>query len=183
MGTDKALLALDGSTLLQRTRRLLESVCGSVFVLGSREIYGSFGECLEDVFPECGPLGGIHAALLHSKTRLNLITAVDTPFLTEGFLKYLITRAAASSALVVTPRVAGRVQPLCSIYSREFLPIAEAALKAGEYKIASLFPAGRTLVLTEDDAGEFAGVAEMFENLNTPEDYERACWRASHSHP
>jgi molybdenum cofactor guanylyltransferase len=179
MGTDKALLAVEGRTLLQRTQKLLQTVCGRVFILGSRERYGAFGECLEDVYSECGPLGGIHRALLESGTELNLITAVDTPFLSQQFLAYIIERARASGAVVTTPQVAGHVQPLCAVYSRAFLPIAETALKAGEYKIVPLFPKERTLVLSGDDLAGFALEPEMFDNLNTPEDFERARGRLS----
>lgn len=179
MGTDKALLALNGLTLLERTRRLLESVCGQVYILGSHDLYGRFGECLEDIYPQCGPLGGIHRALLESETELNLITAVDTPFLSREFLAYIIERARASSAMVTTPEIAGHVQPLCAAYSRSFLPIAEAALKAGEYKIVPLFPRAGTLVLSAADLSGFAQEPEMFDNLNTPEDFERARGRLS----
>src|SRR5947209_10970285 len=135
MGTNKALLSLHGATLLERTQQLLRSVCERVFVLGQKTLYGSLGECIEDVYPDCGPLGGIHAGLLHSSTEFNLVTAVDTPFLTPEFMDYMIGRAIQLQAVVTTPALGGFDQPLCSVYSRAFLPIAEAALKAGNYKI------------------------------------------------
>ena len=182
MGTNKALLSLDGATLLQRTQQLLQSVCQRVLILGQKELYGSFGECVEDVYPECGPLGGIHAALLNSSTEFNLITAVDTPFLTAELLRYMADRAAQSRAVVTTPRLGGFDQPLCSVYSREFLPIAETALKSGNYKIVPLFPRERTLVISEAELVEFGVTPEIFDNLNTPEDMERARRRSSAQH-
>lgn len=179
MGMDKAILSLHGSTLLQQTRAILEQVCAKVFILGSRALYGQFGECVEDIFVDCGPLGGIHAALLHSSTSYSLITAVDTPFISAEFFSYMIERALNSSSMVTTPRVGGVVQPACAVFSRDFLPLAEAALKAGKYKVEPLFPRDRTLLLTEADWGQFARAGEMFENLNTPEDFTRAQQRAS----
>ena len=178
MGMDKALLDLNGATLLSRTRELLESVCRKVFVLGPKQRYGGLGECVEDIHPDCGPLGGIHAALLKSRTRLNLIVAVDTPFLSKEFLDYLVDRAAAGDAVVTVPEIAGHVQPLCAVYSREFLPIAENALKKGEYKIVPLFPAGRIVTVTVQELAQFGVGPEMFDNLNTPEDLDRARRRA-----
>ena len=182
MGANKALLSLDGATLLQRTQQLLQSVCQRVFILGQKELYGSFGECVEDVYPECGPLGGIHAALLNSSTQFNLITAVDTPFLTAELLDYLVDQATQSQAVVTTPRLGGFDQPLCSVYSREFLTIAEASLKSGTYKIVPLFPRQRTLVIREAELAEFGVTPEIFDNLNTPEDMERARRRSSAQH-
>jgi molybdenum cofactor guanylyltransferase len=179
MGTNKALLSLQGSTLIEHTKRVLEQVCESVLILGSRRLYGPFGFCYEDIYPDCGPLGGIHVALLNSPTPYSLIIAVDTPFVTPEFLNYLVDRALKSSAMVTVPRVDGVIQPLCGVFSRSFLPVAEAALKSGKFKIEPLFPKDHTLVLTEEDLAGFALGAEMFDNLNTPDDFERARKRSS----
>jgi molybdopterin-guanine dinucleotide biosynthesis protein A len=79
---------------------------------------------------------------------------------------------------VTAPVIKAYPQPLCAVYSRDFLPIAVTALKAGNYKIVPLFPQGRTLLIEEDELARFAFTAEMFDNLNTPEDMERARRRA-----
>jgi molybdenum cofactor guanylyltransferase len=103
---------------------------------------------------------------------------VDTPFLSTDFLKFLMCRAIEAGAVVTTPEIAGYTQPLCSVYSRTFLSIAEKALISGTYKIVPLFPADRTLTITEREMAQFAFTPEMFDNLNTPEDLERARQRA-----
>ena len=183
MGTNKALLSLNGRTLVERTRQIVEHVCDKVFLLGPRDIYGSFGPCYEDIYPDCGPLGGIHVALVNSPTPYSLVISVDTPFVTAEFLHYMVGRALESSAMVTAPRIGGVVQPLCAVFARNFLPIAEAALKSGKYKVEPLFPRDQMLVLTEDEVQRFALPAQMFENLNTPEDYERARKRVSKQKP
>jgi len=179
MGANKALMRLNDATLLERTADILRQVCERVVIIGQRELYGAFGECVEDAYPNCGPLAGIHVALLNSQTSHSLITAVDTPFLSAEFLDYLIARALKSSAMVTAPRIAGQVQPLCSVFSRDFLPLAEAALKSGRYKVEPTFPPQQTLIIAEGDLPGFEIAAEMFENLNTPEDFERARKRSS----
>jgi molybdopterin-guanine dinucleotide biosynthesis protein A len=179
MGSDKSLLPWNGSTLLQQTKNMVQQVCEKVFVLGPRDVYGSFGECIEDIYADCGPLGGIHAALTHATTAYSLITAVDTPFISPEFLAYMIKRALSSSAIVTSPRIGGAMQPTCAVFSRDFLKIAEEALKSGKYKLEPLFPREQTLVLNEADLSGFANLAEMFENLNTPQDFEQARRRIS----
>jgi len=174
MGADKAELSLDGRTLLEHALATVRAVCGDALIIGSRARYGSFGPGYEDIVPQCGPLSGVHSALTHSQTEWNLIIAVDTPFLKPEFLRYLIQLASAVSNTVVAPKIGGIVQPLCAVYSGKFLPIAEAALKAGKYKLEPLFPRDNTLVVHEEELKQFAFTAEMFENLNTPEDLERA---------
>lgn len=209
MGRDKAVLQLEGRTLLEHALDTLRKVCAEVMVLGSREVYADFGaEVVEDIFAGCGPLAGIHAGLSRTRTEFNLIIAVDTPFLSSDFLRFMAQRAIESGAAVTTPEIAGYTQPLCSVYSREFLPIAEMALrpqrtqnnseqsqtptvdergsarigneavgtgaKSREYKIVPLFPPDRTCIITEGEMRKFAFTPEMFENLNTPDDLERA---------
>lgn len=179
MGDDKSLLSWNGATLLQQTQKVLGQVCQKVCILGPRNLYSDYGECIEDIYPECGPLGGIHAALTYAQTPHSLITAVDTPFVTPEFLAYMVERALSSSSIVTAPRINGAMQPTCAVFSRNFLPIAEAALKAGKYKLEPLFPPQHTLVLTEADLAQFANLAEMFQNLNTPQDLEHARRRSS----
>jgi molybdopterin-guanine dinucleotide biosynthesis protein A len=179
MGQNKADLKLNGRSLLEHALAALRGVCREVAILGKRELYGQWGAVYEDVFPGCGPLGGIHAALTNSGTEYNLIIAVDTPFLQPDFLSYMAERAVASGAVVTTPEIAGYMQPLCAVYGKAFLPVAERALKAGEYKITPLFPSGETVLVGEQELRQFAFGAEMFENLNTPQDLERARRRFS----
>jgi molybdopterin-guanine dinucleotide biosynthesis protein A len=174
MGTDKAAISLDGRTLLERAIATMREVTSEVFILGPKPLYGSFGPVVEDVFPGCGPLGGIHAALAHSETEFNLVMAVDTPFISAGLLRYMAKRAVESGAMVTTLEINGYTQPLCAAYSREFLPVAEAALRAGNYKIAPLFAKERTVTIGAEELARFAFTPEMLDNLNTPQDVERA---------
>jgi molybdopterin-guanine dinucleotide biosynthesis protein A len=179
MGSNKALLDFAGRPLIEHAKIILEAVCGKVFILGQRSLYGRFGQCYEDVYPDCGPLGGIHAALLNSSTEFSLITAVDTPFIKAEFLDYLVAQAVNSPGMVTAPCVTGKMQPLCTVFRSGFLQIAEAALKSGKFKVEPLFPRDQTLILGEAELDRFDLAADMFENLNTPEDLERARGRST----
>jgi molybdopterin-guanine dinucleotide biosynthesis protein A len=142
-------------------------------------MYGTQAPVYEDIFPGCGPLSGIHAALTSSKTEFNLIISVDTPFLEPPFLSYIAERAIASGCVVTTPEINDYTQPLCAVYSLDFLPIAEQALRSGNYRIVPLFPRSQTLVIKPSELRQFAFAADMFENLNTPDDLARARRRFS----
>src|SRR6476646_8037030 len=179
MGQDKAAVTLNGRTLLEHALAALRGVCREVSILGRHDLYGSLAPVYEDIFPGCGPLGGIYVALSNSQTQFNLIIAVDTPFLVPEFLSYLAERAIASAAVVTTPEINDYTQPLCTVYSLDFLPIAEHALRLGNYKITPLFAKTKTQVIKESALKRFAFATDMFENLNTPEDLERARRRSS----
>ena len=175
MGTDKAFVTRDGCTLLARALELAHSVTADVRIVGDSAKFAPFAPVVEDVFRGCGPLGGIHAALRASQADLNLILAVDVPFVSPALLQYLIARARTSAAATVTAaRAIGGWQPLCAVYRPRFADAAEAALSAGRYKIDALFVAAPTQMVSEEEL-EAAGFSpKMFRNLNTPEDLAEA---------
>lgn len=174
MGADKAFLQLNGRTLLQRALELAGTVARDVRVVGSREKFAALAPVVEDVYGERGPLGGIHAALSATGSEFNLILAVDLPFVQERFLAWLAEQAQTASAVVTVPRAGGRLQPLCGIYRREFGEIAERALAAGRNKIDTLFRETKVRIIEEDELAHFAFPATMFDNLNTPQEWEQA---------
>ncbi|MFB3813470.1 MAG: molybdenum cofactor guanylyltransferase [Terriglobales bacterium] len=174
MGRDKAFLVLDGRTLLERALEHLRAVTKRVMIVGQREKFAAYGEVVEDVYPECGPLGGIHAALTASTTELNLVLAVDSPYVSAELLGHVLGRARNSPAVAVVPRAGGRLHPLCAVYRQSFRERAEAALRVGQHKIQALFTPDETLVLEEAELERLSFPAAMFENVNTPEEFERA---------
>lgn len=173
MGTDKAFVALDGRTLLARALEVARSVTDDVRIVGSAEKFSPFAPVIEDIFPGCGPLGGIHAALRASPRDFNFILAVDLPFVSATLARFLVSHAGKSHAVVTVPK-SGGLQPLCAVYRRAFADTAEKALQAGRYKIDALFDDASTQVIGGEEL-EAAGFSpRMFENLNTRQDLESA---------
>lgn len=170
MGADKAFLEFEGRTLLDRALDLTRSVCRDVLVVGSREKFAAYPNVVEDLFPDRGPLGGIHAALRTSAAELNLMLAVDMPFVSSHFLEYLLSEARHSDAVVVLPRCEGRLQPLCAVYRRQFAEAAETALLAGRNKIDPLFADANPRVISEEELNRAGFSRELFKNWNTPQD-------------
>ncbi len=174
MGADKALVDWHGRPLLARALELARSVTPSVRIVGSREKFAAHGEVVADVYTDRGPLGGIHAALLASATDLNLMLAVDMPFVEPGFLEYLVEQARAGAALVTVPSLENGWQPLCAVYRRAFAAVAEAALQVGRNKIDALFPAVALRIIEEKELRRLGLGPEMFDNLNTRAELEQA---------
>jgi molybdopterin-guanine dinucleotide biosynthesis protein A len=174
MGRDKAFLELEGRTLLERALGLCRRVTAEVRIVGDARRLGSYGPVIEDLHPQSGPLGGIHAALVKSETRLNLILGVDMPFLDSGLLQFLVREARQAGAIATVPRVGKRLEPLCAVYEKKFAQAAQSGLEAGENKIDRLFLTIETKIVEEAAIAAAGYPAYMFENLNTPEDLDRA---------
>jgi molybdopterin-guanine dinucleotide biosynthesis protein A len=185
MGADKAFLAFDGQTLLERALALLGTVCDTVTIVGEPAKFSEYTTVksaaakpgtskqepvVADIFPGCGPLAGIHAALTHSTATLNLMLAVDMPFVSQELLAFLLTAAEEGGAVITVPRTSRGLQPLCAVYRPQFLTVAEQALRAGSYKIDAAF---RGVSIHEIDVAELAAAGfteRCFFNVNTPAD-------------
>ena len=173
--TDKAFLDFHGQTLLERALTVAGMVCDRVTIVGDPgrfAKYGSseYGPVVADIFPGCGPLAGIHAALVHSTAELNLMLAVDMPFVSRELLAFLFATAEASDAVITVPRTSRGFQPLGAVYRRDFSTVAEQALRAGKYKVDAAFSSVPVQVIEENELAA-AGFSERdFFNVNTPQD-------------
>jgi molybdenum cofactor guanylyltransferase len=174
MGADKAFVVLDGRTLLARALEVTRSITPDVRIVGSAKKFAPFAPVVEDIFPGCGPLAGIHAALHSSHTELNIILAVDTPFVSFALLQFLIARAQNSAAIVTAPQTSQGWQPLCAVYRRRFADTAEPALREGRYKIDALFDIVPVQPISEADLESAGFSPKLFSNLNTKEELESA---------
>jgi len=174
-GNDKAFLQFGGQTLLDRALEVMSTVCERVAIVGDPLKFTKYGSSKDvsvvpDIFPGCGPLAGIHAALLHSSAELNLMLAVDMPFVSRELLAFLFATAEEGDAVVTVPRTTHGLQPLCAVYRRDFSTTAEQALRTGKYKIDAAF-GGVSIRVIEEAELAAAGFSERsFFNVNTPQD-------------
>jgi len=191
-GVDKAFLEFGGRTLLDRALSVMSEVCDRVAIVGdparfadyrfaksgfaksgfAKSGFAKFGSVVADIFPGCGPLAGIHAALVHSPAELNLMLAVDMPFVSRELLTFLfaVAELEENHAIITVPRTSKGFQPLCAVYRREFSMVAEQALRAGKYKIDAAF-SGVSMRVIEGAELAAAGFSEQsFFNVNTPQD-------------
>ena len=83
MGTDKAQIFYRGKPLLEHMQSLLESAgVGNIYISGQNRI--------DDIVPNCGPLGGIYSVLREIKEPEMIIIPVDMPLLSVELLVKLI---------------------------------------------------------------------------------------------
>ena len=173
MGTDKAFLRWQEGTLLDHVLDVAHELTPHVRIVAAREKFARYGAVvIEDIYPGCGPLGGIHAALSSTSSEWNLMLAVDLPLVNQPLLSYLVARAQESDATVTVPHVGGGLQPLCAVYRRAFAELAKRSLEAGENKIDRLFARVKTRTIEEEELLRAGFSREAFRNVNTPEDLE-----------
>jgi molybdenum cofactor guanylyltransferase len=189
-GSDKALVLLDGKTMLQRTGELLGSVCHDVTIVAAAGKYADAPwPVIADRWPGEGPLGGILTALhrLNEADSANkngdgvgdpcsfaLILSCDMPFLTTEFLRFLTDRALSSEAAIIVPEASRRLEPLCACWCSASAAAIQAAFDAGGRKVTEAMKHVSMEVLDESVWKRFDTDGRLFWNMNTPADYEEA---------
>jgi len=185
---DKVFLEFGGQTLLDRALAVMGTACDRVAIVGDPAKFTKHGSSTQgsskyesvvaDIFPGCGPLAGIHAALVHSSAELNLMLAVDMPFVSTELLAFLFAAAEEDDAIATVPRTGKGLQPLCAVYRRDFSTVAEQALRAGKYKIDAAFSNVSVRVIEEGELAAAGFSEQSFFNVNTPQDRLTAEGRA-----
>jgi len=172
MGYNKAFLKIGRHTLVEKVAARLKAVFPELFLVGSNPApYFFLGlPFVKDIYPGCGPLVGIHAALTAATNHFVFVTACDLPFLDLGLVATIV--AAAPGYDVVVPRIGEYLEPLCAVYGKGCLPVIETSFRSGQYKIAAIFPEVRVRYLEEGELRGF-NLAKAFFNLNTPKDLQR----------
>jgi molybdopterin-guanine dinucleotide biosynthesis protein A len=181
-GRDKALVQFSGQTMLERTARLLSSVCDDVFVVAPEKRYDIRDwRILPDLWPGEGPLSGILTALHRLNEVSNgvppilaLILSCDMPFLTREFLTHLRESASRSKALVVVPRSADGLEPLCSCWKPAATTVLQTAFDSGVRKVTDAMERVPMEMLDQKAWKRFDTDGRLFWNMNTPKDYEEA---------
>ena len=169
MGTDKALVSLGGKTLLERAVDTWKDYGASIQLsVGApeRKALAPKGmTALADIYPDRGPLAGLHAGLRACTTSWMLSVGVNFPFLTPTQADVLCDAIGGADACVYT--VNGVPQPLFGLYRKRCMSYAETMMLNGDYDIHNLLGWVNTVYIPLEDAAPFRSV-------DTPEDLKEA---------
>jgi molybdopterin-guanine dinucleotide biosynthesis protein A len=175
MGSDKALLPIDGKPLIRRlAEELAPRVPSLAIAIGPperaaayRAALGSWGgqaRLIPDAYPGCGPLAGLHAALAEAPPGYVFVIACDMPSLSPPLYKRLAAQAGSGADII---HCAG--QPFHALYHSRIAPAVEQALQTRRLRVMGLLGELNTLAVATDEDE----LSAAFINLNTPEDFGR----------
>lgn len=182
MGADKALLVVNGQTILQRTLDVLTTVAAHVTVVGDRPEYHGFGApVVADRYPGTGALGGVVTALELARCDRVIVVACDMPFLSASVLSKM-TQVTGDYDIVLPLTThlnhAGAARstyhPLHAVYSRRCVSELRHAVCDGRLRIADVLPTLRVRVLAEEWLREWDHGLASLTNVNTPEELAHA---------
>jgi molybdopterin-guanine dinucleotide biosynthesis protein A len=186
-GRDKSSLVVGGVTIRERQTRALAGVVDELLIVGDRdEDHGpaptTGGESepirrISDRVRNCGPLGGLDAALAAARYDPLVLLACDMPFVTPGLIAYLLSLAGTADAVV--PRTERGYHPLCAAYTRACRPAVEARLTSGHLAMTGLLEQVRVRDVTGEELERLGG-RRLLMNVNTAADYQELERRFGH---
>src|SRR5712671_2125108 len=178
-GAPKGLVSVAGRRILDRVVDAVQAVTGALPLLIANAPGASAWrpdvKTIPDVRPGLGSLGGIYTAVTAGSAPV-LCVAWDMPFVPEELLRALVQGQAAGKYDAFLPESSGRrgLEPLCAVYGPACGPAIERRLETRDLKAISFHDDVRVGILPLAQVRGFGDPDELFFNVNTPDDLERA---------
>ncbi len=171
MKSNKALLPYRGGRFIDAIYRLLRSIFADVILVTNNPEQYEFLPCnkVPDIYIGMGVLAGIHSGLYHSNNPAIFAVACDMPYLKEGLIRYMASRADVGGVLI--PESPSGLEPLHACYGKECLAAIETALLSGQKRIVSFFDHTAVRKIHAEQIAYFDPAFTSFININTPDDY------------
>ncbi len=169
MGRDKALLPFGAfTTLVEYQHYRLHQIFGRLYISTKQDKFDFVCETIHDVSQESSPLVGLVSIFETIEEDEVFVLSVDTPFVDGDTIARLYKVAIDSSLDAIVAQSPQGEQPLCAIYRRSILPLAQELLSQGQHRLNGLLHNAKTHFVAFDDE-------RLFKNLNYPHEYEDAC--------
>ncbi len=169
MGRDKALIEVDGRTLLDRALDKLEPHVQELLVIGDPGKYGHVGPFVfADDIPGVGPLGGILTAMRYASNDRLLVLACDMPNVTPRLFEHL-KEGLTREGTAFVPACDGQLEPLAAAYHRRCRSTFEARVAQGAWKVSDALEQVRA-TFVQICPGEEGWPQDLFRNINAPGD-------------
>lgn len=179
MGVNKSLLKIGDKTAIEIISNLMESIFEkNILSTNSPDEYDFLKlPMVKDIYENCGPLGGIHAALIQSKAERIFVISCDVPMMSKEMIEYFVDHKTDKHILI--SRAAGYLQPLVGVYHKRLLPEIEKILavksnednKPSHKSLHKLIESVETEIIDPTSLPFYSD--ELFFNLNNKEDYEK----------
>ncbi|MGN0159067.1 MAG: molybdenum cofactor guanylyltransferase [Brotaphodocola sp.] len=175
-GNHKGNLMFQGQTFQERIISELKKEAQTIWVSYGKDVKSKNTDCrvVHDIYPDCGPIGGIHAGLSACTNALVMVASCDLPFLKIELYRWLCDRLLEAESEQgiqyegVVPVVNGRIHPLSAVYRKSAAKMAERQILTGNYRMCDLAEDSRIFKVQIP-----VNMVRMLTNVNTLEEYEK----------
>ena len=177
-GSNKALFAPNGETLISKAAGLLRSVAREVLVSASQTNAGDYDflglEIVVDQHPDSGPMGGLETLLQRCTTPWLLVLTCDMPFVDKEALITMVSSLTGEldNALyqrdrphaLAWQRCDGSISPFPLLIERSALPKLQSRMRTGSLSMKGLLSDLDTYYI-------MSPYNRLLSNINRPEDW------------
>ena len=171
-GTDKGLIQLAGRSMIDYVIDSLRPQVSTILINANRNhnAYKQYGYVvIEDNIDDFqGPLAGMACGLEKATTDYIATVPCDGPFLPNNYVETLFHSIDHKSSKISVAYDGNRLQPVYALIHRDLLPDLIGYLASGERKIDRWYDKHHF------EQADFSSQREMFTNINTPEDLQKA---------
>ncbi len=172
MGQDKAMLLLDGHSLLQTVIATMRLLFTQTLISVSQVRPEIDAPQICDSEANAGPLSGLVTALEKVSTPWAFVVACDMPFIVPDLVEQLAKHRAQCQAVI--PVVHGQLQPLAAFYSTTCIPWLRASLSLGNKSLLGAIGNLKVCYVDETELIKVDPQLRSFFDLDTPQDFARA---------
>jgi len=166
-GQDKGFIDWRGAPLIDAILEQIRSQTPKIIISANRNLdrYRARGyPVIPDDTPDYpGPLAGVLAAMKQINTPWLVTLPCDAPYISPFYVNRLIKSIETAQANIAVCHDGERMQPLHAIISTDALDRLDAYLADGERAVNRWFSKNHAVL------ADFSDCAEMFTNINTPE--------------
>lgn len=168
MGKDKALLEINGRDFISQLMITLDFFEEKMIARGNNSDIKNDSWCIiPDIYPECGPISGLHASLSICKSDALFFVTCDMPLIQKSLVNYLCDNMSDKYDALIVKDENGRIHPLCGIYKKYTVEIFEKQILSKNNRIMCALDKMNVKYVTIDSLEE----SQQLYNVNTPQDY------------
>ena len=168
MKRDKALLPFGGfSTLTEYQYKRLSPFFDEVYISAKSNKFNFSVDIIEDIYEVSSPLVAIVSIFKTLDADEVFILSVDSPFVSLNTIKDIYEESKISNSDVILAKSTNGVEPLCAIYRKSVLPLAEEKLSQNRHRLQSFLDGLECSTIEFESSRDFI-------NLNYPQDYQDA---------
>lgn len=175
-GQAKYFFSIRGKTFIERLLETLQRVVGEIIIVAKDPLQcAQFSrmegvQCVSDVKKGIGPIGGLHAGMLHATGDTLFVAACDMPCINRDVVEHLFTLINDYDAVVPCWDME-RFEPLHAVYRR----VALARYLEGTHSqsLRAMVQSMRALYVPVDNLKRYDPMLLTFTNINRLEDLDR----------
>lgn len=171
MGEDKALLDYNGKNFIEKIADEMSSFTEKIIARGNNSDFTSLTKeswrIISDIYPDHGPIGGLHAALKGCESDALFCVSCDIPLITEELARKICDEMTLDMDAIIAVTADGKSHPLCGVYRKKLCQRMGEQILQDNNRMMELLKKCHVKYMHLDEE-----TSKQLANINTRSEYE-----------